>query len=389
MIQETINDWKRQAKARYQGSPLPEFLAWWWSELSPMIPEDFKKRLMPPAPSLWLVPVAGTQDLAVFADQSGLMRVDVFKASEDAKLLKDRWQALVAQFDQGVPKVILCLPEDAILDRVIELPMAVESNLRQSIQYQLDQFTPFDASSVYFDHRISHRDAKSARLHVDLRVLPIQSVVDWTDRLQAIGIQAHVIDRLVPDADAQSVPAREGFNLLPETKRPPYIYQRAQMNLRLAGLAVLVLVGLMGASVYLRERSVTRLDLQVAALRSEAQAVMALQRELGDALDAANFLAQKRAEAPVMVHVLDEVTRLLPNRMWLQQMQVRGDELTMMGYAEGSQALIELINDAPLLKDAAFRGRVTIDPESNQERFTVQAVIDRGDARAVAARPGE
>lgn len=399
MIQETINDWKRQLRARYQASPLPEFMSWWGKELGDLMPAHFKQRLMPPAPSLWLVPGVEPGDLEIWQEQNGLSQVDVFKASEDASLLKNRWQGLIDGFDQGKPRVILCLSPDAILERQIDLPAAVESNLRQSIQYQIDQFTPFDPSTVYFDHRILERDLKSGRLSVDLRVLPIQSVVDWTDRLEAIGVRVHIIDRLAEseaesESDGQGRDEdghfnREGFNLLPEAKRPEYVYARAQLNWRLAGLAVLALVVVMTSSVYLRERSVARLEFQVNGLRAEAQAVMALQRELSDALDAANFLAQKRAERAVMVHVLDEVTRLLPARMWLQQMQVRGEEITMMGYAEGSQRLIELINNSYLFEDAAFRGRVTIDPDTDQERFTVQAVIDRRAGNAVAAAEGE
>ena len=393
MIQETINDWKRQLRARYHASPLPEFFAWWGKELGSLLPEHFKQRLMPPAPSLWLVPGDESGDLRIFQEQNGLTEVDVFKASEDVSLLKTRWQNLLDGFDQGKPRVILCLAPESVLERQIDLPAAVEANLRQSIQYQLDQFTPFDPSTVYFDYRIAQRDQKSGRLLVDLSVLPIQSLVDWTDRLDAIGIRAHIIDRLVggsgTDQDESTSLKREGFNLLPEAKRPEYVYARAQLNWRLAGVAVLALVVVMASSVYLRERTVARLEFQVNGLRTEAQAVMALQRELTDALDAANFLAQKRSEAAVMVHVLDEVTRILPGRMWLQQMQVRGEEITMMGYAEGSQRLIELLNNSYLFEDAAFRGRVTIDPDTDQERFTVQAAIERRAGNAVAAAEGE
>jgi len=391
MIQETINDWKRQLRARYHVSPLPAFLAWWGKELGSLLPEHFKQRLMPPAPSLWLVPGDEPGDLNIWQEQNGLSQVDVFKASEDVSLLKTRWQKLVDGFEQGKPKVILCLAPEAVLERQIDLPAAVEANLRQSIQYQMDQFTPFDPSAVYFDCRISERDQKSGRLLVDLCVLPSQTLASWTDRLDAIGVRGHIVDRLIASdgEDASLGPTREGFNLLPEARRPSYVYARAQLNWRLAGVAVLALAIVMASSVYLRERTVARLEFQVNDLRTEAQAVMALQRELTDALDAANFLAQKRAEAAVMVHVLDEVTRILPGRMWLQQMQVRGDAVTMMGYAEGSQRLIELLNNSYLFEDAAFRGRVTIDPETDQERFTVQAAIERGAGNAVAAAEGE
>ena len=395
MIKETINDWKRQLRARYQASPLPEFLAWWGKELGGLLPEHFKQRLMPPAPSLWLVPGKEAGDLHIFQEQNGLSEIDVFKASEDVSLVKSRWQKLVDGFDQGKPRVILCLTPESVLERQIDLPAAVEANLRQSIQYQLDQFTPFDPSTVYFDYRVAKRDQKTGRLLVDLCVLPVQSLVDWTDRLNAIGIRAHIIDRLVVDeekseADNEPGPiAREGFNLLPEAKRLEYVYARAKLNWRLAGVAVLALVMVMGSSVYLRERTVTRLEFQVNGLRAEAQEVMALQRELSDALDAANFLAEKRTEAPVMVHVLDEVTRILPPEMWLQQMQVRGEQITMMGFAQGSQRLIELLNNSYLFEDSAFRGRVTIDPDTDEERFTVQSVIEREAGNAVAATEGE
>ncbi|MDR9390300.1 MAG: PilN domain-containing protein [Wenzhouxiangella sp.] len=389
MIQERINEWTKDLTARYQKSALPAFFEWWWGELSPLIPEHLKTRWVPPAPSLWLIPTGETgQELAIWRWERDGQRVDVFGADEPASSLKTRWQALLDAFEFGAPRVVLCLPPDGVLDRAVELPLAVEANLHQAVHYQLDQLTPFEPSAVYFDQRITHRDIDNGRLQVALRVAPVQGLMDWIDRLDSLGIEPHIIDRLADVGDG-SAPAREGFNLLPEAKRPAYVYERAQLNWRLAGLATLVLVVVMAGSLYLRDHSVDRLETQVAQLRSEAQQVMALQRQLGEAVEAANFLAEKRSQAPVMMHVLDEVTQLLPSQMWLQQMQVRGEELTMMGYARGSQRLIELLNDNGLFADATFRGRVTIDPETEQERFTVQAMIDRRSADAVAARSGE
>ncbi len=146
---------------------------------------------------------------------------------------------------------------------------------------------------------------------------------------------------------------------------------------------------MMVATLLIRQASEQRLADQVAGLRLEAQEVMALQRELSSALDAANFLAEKRASQPVIVPLLEELTRLLPEDMWFQQVQVRGDEIIMMGFAEGSQQLIEIINESSLLSDATFRGRVTVDPETNQERFTIQATIQRRTGDAVVATEGQ
>ena len=88
--------------------------------------------------------------------------------------------------------------------------------------------------------------------------------------------------------------------------------------------------------------------------------------------------------------MLDEISRILPDDMWINQMQVRGDELMMMGLADGSQRLIEIINESTLLSDAEFRGAINVDPATGQERFNARAtIIRRGVQDAVATGSGE
>ena len=146
----------------------------------------------------------------------------------------------------------------------------------------------------------------------------------------------------------------------------------------------------MTQSLYLRNRTVEQLETEVASLRAEAETVLALQRQLEDSLQAANFLAERRRRQPVVIQVLDEISRILPDDMWINQMQVRGDELMMMGLADGSQRLIEIINESTLLSDAEFRGAINVDPATGQERFNARAtIIRRGVQDAVATGSGE
>jgi general secretion pathway protein L len=94
---------------------------------------------------------------------------------------------------------------------------------------------------------------------------------------------------------------------------------------------VLLLALVMAQSLYLRGQTVDKLQAEVNQLRTESEAVMGLQQELEDSLTAANFLAERRRRQPVTIQVLDEVTRVLPDDIWLQQLQVRGNELMMQG----------------------------------------------------------
>lgn len=387
MSQSAINEYWGSLTARYRAGPLPGFLKWWRAELASLLPADFRHRLIPPKPELWLLPEADGNGLVIWAGGESPERRDTFGASEDAALLRDRWHGLVQEFDEGPPEVRLALPAEDVLRSPVELPLAVESNLSESLAYQLDQVTPFSADQVYFDYTIVERDADHGRLRLDLRLALRTRVDELIERLHAIGIRPHAIDCL--DSDGET-PVCEGFNLLPEHERPRHVYRRARINWLLAGGLVLVLAVVMAESLFLRQQTVDRLEREVDTLRSQADQVMGLQRELEDALAAANFLAEQRRNQPVSIKVLDEVTRALPDDIWLIQMQIRGEELHLQGLADGSQRLIELVNDTEMLDDAEFRGSVSIDPNSGRERFNVRARIEpTGEARAAAAGSGE
>src|SRR5699024_7284123 len=196
MNQGTINEYWGSLVARYRAGPLPGFLKWWRGELAGLFPRTLRERMIPPRPELWLVPVTEDRKLAVWAGGTAPELRDTFGASEDAGLLRDRWQERINGFEDGQPEIRLCLPADDILRCPVELPLAVESNLAESLRYQLDQVTPFSADQVYFDYDILERDAERGRLKVDLRLAMRTRVDDLRERLGTIGIRPHVIDCL-------------------------------------------------------------------------------------------------------------------------------------------------------------------------------------------------
>lgn len=378
---------------RYEVSPLPVFLQWWASTLMQWVPASVKARLMPPAPQLVLVAdLDQPGQFALWLRTDEFKKIDDFNHTEDVSLQRSRWQRHLSQYQDDPPRVIVLLPGEAMLDLNVDLPLAVEGNLDQALRFQLDQMTPFTADQLAYDHRVTERDAVNRRLHLSLRLIPSAVLDPVQDHLTAVGIRPHAIDTLPLSyvAGDDEAPMGEGYNLIPAAKRPSYVHQRKRLNWTLTGALALVMVVVMAQSIYLRERAVKQLRTDVAALRVEAESVMALQRDVDAALEAANFLADQRYNEPVSVQVLDELSRIMPDHFWLQQLQIRGSTMILMGFAEGSQALIEILNDSPLFDDAEFRGRVSIDANSGEERFNAQArILPPGDAQhAVAAQAG-
>ena len=66
----------------------------------------------------------------------------------------------------------IVLPRDAALVKFIQLPLAVEADLQETLGYEIERFTPFTSDSVYFDYQILRRHPESQKL--DLLLVTIQ-----------------------------------------------------------------------------------------------------------------------------------------------------------------------------------------------------------------------
>ncbi|MFU8877524.1 MAG: PilN domain-containing protein [Wenzhouxiangellaceae bacterium] len=368
-----IDNLRDRLMQRYRATPIPRFLSWWGGELASLVPAKFRQRLMPPKPQLWIVPAeTGGGDMRIWRVDHGRPRVlDVFGAGEDLQILRTRWRDLVAEFDDGNPEVRLCLHESQFLAMPIELPAAVEENLDAAVRFQLDQLTPFSADQVELGVRVENQDVEHRRIAVGLRIVPRETLAPMLERARAFGAPVHVVDTLAAD----DPPEVEGFNLLPEDRRPHYVHARARYNTLLGVGLVVVLALVMTQTLMLRERTVSGLEREADRLRGEAMQVMQLQTQLEDSLAAANFLAEARAARPTVVEVLDELTVRLPADIWLQQFQLQGDELRINGQAEGSQRVVNLLNQSPMFVSPEITGPISIDPRTGQERFRSQVRI--------------
>jgi general secretion pathway protein L len=386
MIQNLVDNVQDAVRRRYRATPLPGFFAWWGGELAPLVPERIRQRWMPPKPQLWIVPAAtGGGDLRILKIGDSPETADVFGAGEDLDLLRGRWRELLTSFEDGRPEVCLCLHEQDVLALPVELPAAVEGNLAQALQFQVDQVSPFSADQVYIDHRVAAHDQEHGRLHVELRLVPRETVDQLLERVQAIGMVVHRVDTLSAGDEVRP----EGFNLLPDDRRPRYVHARARFNLVLSAALIVLVALVMAQSLILREQTVRQLTDDADLLRAEARQVMELQQRLEDSLLAANFLSEKRAAQPPAIELLAETTRLLPDDIWLQRFQLQGQEMTVQGLTNGSQRVIGLLNESELLRDTEIRGNITMDPRSGKERFTTSSQVVRGEGAPSADAEGD
>ncbi len=354
------------ARRRYAASGVRHFLHWWWGELRPLVPAG------------WLRVFADRRQTVLLSPSVTGLRVQALgpRAPEPFELVLDesgdaQWAAmgdLLARYEER-PLVVLTLPLRGALRRMLTLPMAAAENLTQVLGFEMDRQTPFRADQVYYDARVVRADAAARTLAVDLLVMPRANL---DVELARFGDRLPELDSV--DVEGEGGPGtRAGFNLLPEERRAGRDRRMFWASLGLAALVLGLLGWVMAQSVVNREKALADLTEATARSRSEALSVGQLRRSLSDALAAARFIDEARAERPVMIDILKEVTRRMPDEASLQRFGFSNGEYTLNGLSSKASSLIGKLKPSPQLQSPQVQGSITPDVRTGKEMFTIVA----------------
>jgi general secretion pathway protein L len=268
--------------------------------------------------------------------------LESFSIKQDASLQIQQVEDLLISNELEEAPRFLLLKLESILNREMKLPLAAESNLAQVLSFEMDRQTPFRAADVYYDWKVLDRNSESGQLRLDLFVVPRPEADSMVKAVTGRGFRLAGVD--VVDGSRTL-----GLNLLPADQRTKSVNPKTRLNLAL-GAACAALLGLvMMQSLYLRSHQVTG--------------------------EAAGFLAKRRAEAPLAVEVLADVTQILPDDTYLDRLVISKSSVQMQGKSQNAQQLIELVNESGLLDEASFRGSTRLDARSGLEIFEVNADI--------------
>lgn len=359
----------QQLRNRLRASPVGSFFRWWLGELKQAMPESWQARLQHAMRRVTLT-LEG-DSLTVGADENRLdSRLENFPLSEDAKLQRQQIEELLVRNElQEAPRFLL-LHKHAVLSKDIKLPAAAEPNLAQVLGFEMDRQTPFKASSVYFDWRVTDRVSTPGQLQLRLFVVPRPEVQRALDVLSARGIALSGVD-VVDNGHTQ------GLNLLPAEQRVRVVNRRSRLNLALGLACIVLLAVVMAQSLYLRAHQVSELEQAIADVQGEARKVTGIRKQIEDTSQAAGFLATRRATAPLAIEVLADITRILPDDTYLDRLVIGEDSVQMQGKSKNAQQLIELVNGSTLLTAAAFRGSTRLDARTGLEIFELNATVSR------------
>jgi general secretion pathway protein L len=371
----TTSSRSRQRKSR--NAVLLPFLRWWGHELAALVPRSLWPRKRPPARMLWVGMQAGALVLWRLAGQkrNPIGRIDL-AAGDDADH-KITFNAL--QSRAGIRAIGICLPTSQVLRKEVDLPLAAAENLGQVVGFELGRQTPYTADQAYYDQRVLSEDRDGKRLHVLLGVTPRAPVDDILALLGGWGVspQAVVVsDELEGSGDCLDFLKPE---LRPRTGRARYWQAVAMAIVTLALFATWLAIPIWKK----RETAMALLTVQERA-QQQADAVGALKREQDRLLAEYAYPVERKLATPAKVALLDEMTRILPDNTWLQQLDINEKEVSMQGATRASSRLIGLFEQSALLENASYKAPL-VKGRDNEERFHLAAELTPVDLEAALA----
>jgi general secretion pathway protein L len=355
--------------AAFAGRRASDLWRWWRAELLRLMPERFA--MMGGATGLPLLLLEGDELVALDphgADAAQEKRVELAGLDETRRRASVR--TLLESMGESRARARAALrPEEALLRRVT-LPAATEENLAQVLAFEMDRLSPFKADEIYFDQRIVSRDGNNGQIVVELAMARREIVDTRVRQLRELGVSVQGV------ALRDVARGSEAFDLLPSEQRGERETNRERLvrNSLIAGVLLLFLAVLC-YPVWVKREAVKALLPVMEKARVDATATNGVLGELERQAADYNFLlARRHGWYPAAAYV-EEISKLLPDTTWLQQLDIRTSgktkELVITGETASSSKLIELLETSKMLQNAAPRGPTTRGSTPGTERFMI------------------
>lgn len=334
-------------------------LAWWLVELKGMLPARLagKSRNAPAT-----LEVSATAAALVLTDRRSPQTQPVVLDADDAEAMRGQVQTALRRRTSNA--VVIRLDQSLLLRTTVTLPLAAAANLRPILQNQLDRLVPLPADQVYFEHRILERSPAARTLTAELIVATRDSV----DRSVALARSAGLQPRLVVAADDRGE-ASDGPVILWRADRAGGT-SRTQLVMRRTLEVAIALLLAASLWVYLDRldnlRDELREDVQLAT--RAAAAARDLVRRQGQT-EATLAVLQRRQAEPTPLAILNEITAVVPETMWVSQLLLRGRNVEIIGFSPRVSDLLTRINGSDLFTNLQFRSPITRSADGKGERF--------------------
>jgi general secretion pathway protein L len=361
------------------GSRIPDLIArlgqWWLTEFLNLFPDRWSE---------WLTD-RGVKKLTVRVEQDFVvlqLQSDRRRPLASSRIARHAYSpASIDDFlksqDLGRDGVIIGveLPRDQIFSRELMLPPEAVGSMAEIVARDLAAKTPFRLADIYHDYQSRRGDAKVAVWQWVVRREFVENAA------QSAGLNLSEIAFVESEDDGTGC-APTPMVMLRQDRGERQTWLSKTLYGLAVGTAVLAAVGC--AHKYWRQQQILdMLSAELTTARSQAQRVRAAMDKLDQKQSAIVRLRLQKRDAPGLLDVWEEVSKILPAHSWLTELRLaeiaqKQDQLVIMtGLSTAAAELVATVDKSPLFVDAALTAPIALDSTEQRERFTLQAKLQQ------------
>ena len=353
------------------------FVDWWLGELRGLLPRRWRES----GPRRYQLVLRLERPFARVYERRGRRLESVgslvlpgASPGADPPELESRLRRVISRHKDST---LLVLGDDDALTCTDLLPAAAEGDLGRIMTHKLDLLTPWSAEQGYVAHKVLGR-RRDGMLEVLVAAASRPRLDDLLRDLASLGVRPAAVDVAVPGAGDPTA----GVDLL-RSGTPERRGGMARLLLAVGVLLLCAALGVIGWQIQQRRQLLDQQSRLVVGLEQRLADLPDLQGRIETLRAQARFFADDRSSRPSPLLVLEVLSRLLPDSVWLTEIRLDGSELLISGLAEDASTLVPLVEGAPEFEQVRFQApstRVTVrgadDREREVERFSLRAVVD-------------
>jgi general secretion pathway protein L len=273
---------------------------------------------------------------------------------------------------------VLVSPQHVLRKRVV-LPMATEENLRDVVGFDMDRQTPFNVDQVYFGAAVVSRDAARDRIEAEVVAVPKNALEPWLNEMRAAAISVHSI--VAADEFTLALKRNAGpIELLPRSAGVARRWSNIQrINVGLLLLALFLMLLALVLPIWQKREMVKELMPLAVKAESEFKITQRVTEDYTRLANEYNYVVGKKHINFPMVMLVDEVTKISPDTMWIQSFEYKSlaktRELQLAGEAESVSKVIGSLEQTGFFQNTTQRQPSRQGSRPSIEYFTLASDV--------------
>jgi general secretion pathway protein L len=361
-------------------SRIRQFFQWWIGELAFLIPVKYLPFIRKQSQPVLVLQYCQSSIGVYHKHPNGCDRIGTINLNDGEVETIDSALSSWLQ-ETGVHlQPILPIPTNRVVRKDIVLPKVAVDNLDNVLVYELDRHTPFKSDQAYYDYVIDNKSAPQGLVNVSIYAVAKSFINKLLDIVEPFGLEPPEI-MIAANMEAADPFSGQARIRLCHDESSASVVLSNKLQMALSVVLCCLTVAALFIPLLKMDATVSELRERLNTARKDVEEINKTRSDINAYVQKLHSLKEEKSSTSNVVDVLLELTSILPDDTWLENVALKDGGVTMQGQSASATELIRLLESSAIFSKAKFESPVVQLPGGLAERFNIRAEINRGQNR--------